>query len=454
MIVTRRALSLLALALTVPACLPDEETEPDAGAEAAGGAGGGGGPIVGGGAGGAGGGGMPGAFPSSNPDCAADAVVFEAELTAPGPFTRAQPAPITYRVYAKGVVQIFGRSQDGGNFTAPGEGRLTWAAGGGEDDPLGANVPIWQGTYHIELAAQDAEGCVGTTSLEIPMVGDVLVGDSNGRLSVRGSDGRWVVSLGLVAEQPISAMILAPDAERELIVGLRSGLGGAPFIARIDEHGTILSRFAEVDLAGEPLFDAGGPLHLFHDPATNEILCDGVPEGAVLRFNLLGDYLGAYHIGAGDSGDHVAIGFARQDGRVLAGTSANDRVYLLDAAEGELFVDTGGSFNEFYALATGPDDTVLVAHTLGDYSNQITAYGLGGQELRMGDIGDLEPQHIVPFRDGHLMVGALDPVRRLDPSLTVLAPDADGDRWDDYGGSGFGFGSIGSIVWLNPSATP
>ena len=453
-----RLTGAVALGLGVSACLGEAEDPPDAGAgdpadggQSVGSEGGGSGGGSGGSAGSSGGTTPPAAFPSANPDCAPEAVVITAELTATGPFTRSQPAPIRYRVLGKGKMEILGRSQDGGNFTAPGEGRLTWAAGGGEDDPLGANVPIWQGPYHIELAAQDTHGCVGTTRLEVPMVGDVVVGDSNGQLSVRGSDGRWVVALGAVAEQGISALILAPDAPRQFIAGLRSGIGGAPFVARIDERGAILSRFSEVDLQGEPLFASGGPRHLFHDAPRGEVLCDGVPNGAVLRFNLLGDYLGAYEVPVGDSGDHVAVGFSRQEGAILVGTSADDRVYRL-GEHAELFVDTGGSFNRLWAVAAGADDRVLVAHTFTDYSNQITAYGPGGQELQMGDLGDLTPEHIVPFRDGYLLLGALDPVRRLSSDLTVLEPTVDGDRWDDYGG--FGFGSTGSIVWLNSSAAP
>jgi hypothetical protein len=438
---------LWTLALVCTACLGEAEDGPDAGT--------GGGVDVAGGspADGRGGSASEGDagfdFPMSNPDCAPDAVVIEARLLDDGPFTRADLAPIEYVVYAQGQVQVFGRSQDGGNFTAPAEGRLTFNTGGGPDDPLGANVPLWQGTYRVELAAQDARGCVGQTHLDLPVVGDVLVGDTDGALHVRGSDGRWVVSLGDVSGHRISSLILAPDADREFIAGFGAGLEGGPFLARLAADGSLLSRFAEVDLQGEPLFETGAPRHVFYDAAADEILCDGVPDGRVLRFNLLGDFLGDHRVPGGDSGDHGAIGFSRLGGRMVAGNAAHDKLYFL-GEPAELFVDTGGSFNEVYALAPGPEDAVLVAQTEGDYTNRLVLYGDGGQQRRAGTIDALEPEHVVAFRDGFLMSSGFDGLRRVDASLTLLAPDADGDRWNDYGG--FGFGTITSLVWLNPRA--
>jgi hypothetical protein len=438
---TNRLHALLAVAL--PACLGEAAGEPDAGADG------------GGGFGQPGGIGVPPVgdagldFPMSNPDCAPYAVVIEARLLDDGPFSRADLAPIEYVVYAQGRVQVFGRSAEGGNFTAPAEGRLTFNTGGGPDDPLGANVPLWQGTYRVELAAQDARGCVGLTHLDLPVIGDVLVGDSDGALHVRGSDGRWVTTVAEPAGHRLSSLILAPDAERELIAGFGVGLEGGPFLARLAADGTILSRFAEVDLRGEPLFETGAPRHVFYDAAADEILCDGVPDGRVLRFNLLGDYLGFHRVPGGDSGDHAAFGFSRQGGRAVAGNAAHDKLYFLGEPE-QLFVDTGGSFNEVYALGPGPDDTVLVAQTEGDYTNRLVVYGARGEQHRAATIEALEPEHIVPFRDGFLLGSGWDGLRRVDADLTLLDPDADGDRWNDYGG--FGFGTVTSLVWLNPRA--
>lgn len=424
----------MAVGAALPACLPAEaDPTPDAGLTP--GDTDGGGPVP------------PAALPTSPPNCAADAVTIEAEVTGPGPYTRAENVDITYRVYAHGVVQIFARGDLGGHFGDAGEGHATFQAGGGPDDPEGANGALWQGPYHIELAAQDKDGCIDTIDLNVPMVGDVAVGDSSGDLHVKGSDGRGVVLLGHPADQPITALIVAPDAPRGFVAGFGQGLEGAPFIARLDEKGTLVTRFAEVDLTGEPLFPEGHPRHLMYEPTSGEILSDGPTDGTVLRFNALGDYLGRYLIPAGDSHDHVALGFARQGGRAIAGTSATDQLWFVSDTP-EIFADTGGSFNRLFTVASGfGADEVLAVHSADDYVNTLTIYGTGGQEIHSAEIGDLQPEHIIRFRDGYLSTGNLDPMRRIDRDLNVLEPTAGGDNWDDFGT--FGYSQTGGIAWLN-----
>ena len=101
----------MAVGAALPACLPAEaDPTPDAGLTP--GDTDGGGPVP------------PAALPTSPPNCAADAVTIEAEVTGPGPYTRAENVDITYRVYAHGVVQIFARGDLGGHFGDAGEGKM------------------------------------------------------------------------------------------------------------------------------------------------------------------------------------------------------------------------------------------------------------------------------------------------------------------------------------------
>ena len=387
--------------------------------------------------------------PSTNPDCAPDAVRLTARLADPGPYSRAEAAVITYEVTPAGAYRMFGSGPSGGEIADAGPGRVEFRAAGGEGSPHGVRVPLWQGPYPVELAAQSDEGCVGKATVEVPLVGDVIVGDDGGHLHLRGSDGRPVAELGQALEQPMSALILDPDDPQGLIAGFRSGLGGGPFIARLDARGNIRKRFAEVDLQGGPLFPDGGPRHLYHDRDSDEILCDGVSDGTILRFDRFGDFVGRWRVPA--ENDYASIGFTRQEGRVIAGHASHDRLYFLGDTP-ELYLDTGGSFHELYAMAPAYDDEVMVIHSLGDYANQISLFGPGGQEMRNQEIGAAQPEHVVPFRGGYLAVGAYEPIVRYDRDLTPHDPAATGEPWN--AGGTLGFSRATSLVWLNPGAEP
>jgi hypothetical protein len=385
-----------------------------------------------------------------DPTESTEAFVFEAAPSQAGPFTRSDVIELAVTLTPSAPYTL---SVDRGRVMGPSEGpRIMYVAGGGPEDPQGLPGPRFTGPARVTLTATVDSRCTVTTALSIPMWGDVLIGDDNGGVFARGSDGR---PLGRVFERPgqsVTALAPMPGGSGDVLVSFRASVGQLQGFERVRlSDGTTVTVFDAQQPNGDVLYDLGAPRHFAFDPSTSEILADGAAEFRIFRWDLLGQLKmpHAYVVPAPDGVEGASYGLAVLRDRVLAGRARGDQLYSLGPVV-EVFLDTGGDFNQLYVVGGGDDAGFVTAQNGDAGSNRLVHWSAAGQMLGDGDLGDLQPETLLRFRDGWLSHSSFDPIRTHDAELNLRRPGEPNERWDepDVGA----FARALSVTWLDPLA--
>ncbi|MFZ4738286.1 MAG: hypothetical protein ACOYM9_20185 [Bradymonadia bacterium] len=385
-----------------------------------------------------------------DPTESTEAFVFEAAPSQAGPFTRSDVIELAVTLTPSAPYTL---SVDRGRVMGPSEGpRIMYVAGGGPEDPQGLPGPRFTGPARVTLTATVDSRCTVTTDLSIPMWGDVLIGDDNGGVFARGSDGR---PLGRVFERPgqsVTALAPMPGGSGDVLVSFRASVGQLQGFERVRlSDGTTVTTFDPTHPNDDVLYELGAPRHFAFDPSTNEILADGASEFRVYRWDLDGQLRmpHAYVLPAPEGLEGASYGLAVVRDRVLASRVRSDQLYVLGSPV-SVFLDTGIDFNELYLVGGGDADGFVTAQNGSRGRNRLVHWSAEGQMLGEGDLGDLEPETLLRFRDGWLSHSSFDPIRTHDPDLTLRPPGLPNERWDEpqAGAVARAF----SVTWLDPLA--
>ncbi len=301
-----------------------------------------------------------------------------AELISEGPFTRADAVEIAFTVEHPTDVHLVFEAMTpdggpGGRFVER-EDRVFWSAGG-NDLPEDVDFPWFTGEVTVRVVA-DGGGCVGSAEVQVTLVGDFVVTDSiAGGLFTWGSDGRYLGRYGQLLEgRGLGAMLPLPEAAGGGLLVVIGKEGGRPRteLVHIDREGARVREWENRGLAGEELWDDSKrqPNHLLYWAERGEVLMDNAPEGAIHRWDLEGTYLGTYQLP--QERPEYSIGFAMLEGRPVAGSRANDRLYFIDTDPPELLFDTGDGFDDLIGLSDGLDGSLLALMRRG--GNEFRAY--------------------------------------------------------------------------------
>ena len=385
-----------------------------------------------------------------DPSVSTEAFRLEAAPSAAGPFTRSDVVPLDVTVTPPATFVL---SVNQGRVSGPSVGvQATYVAGGGPGDPQGVPGPPFTGPVRLTLTATVDSMCTVSTALSIPLWGDVLIGDDNGSVFARGSDGR---PLGLAFERPgqrVTALAPMPGDSGDVLVAFTPLGAGLRSFERVRlSDGATVTTFDAKHPNGEVLYELGAPRHFAFDPSTNEILADGAASFRVYRWDLQGQLRmpHAYVLPAPEGVEGASIGLAVLRDRVLAGRARGDQLYSLGPVV-EVFLDTGGDFNELYLVGGGDDGGFVTAQNVNAGFNRLVHWSAEGQMLGDGDLGALEPETLLRFRDGWLSHSSFDPIRTHDPDLTLRPPGLPNERWDEpqAGAVARAF----SVTWLDPLA--
>lgn len=443
-------LALLVALLAAPwltGCQDIRELEEDAAAGGAGGFGGGagaggfGGGGGGGGPGGGGGGGEGGTpapddelrrpIPENPPGCAA--IPVQARVEGAGPFLRNQPITIRYTAPA---ARMSFRSEIPGTARAR-EGHVVF-------NFVAAPGPIWSGSRRFTVVAE-ADGCVGTASVDLPLAGDVVMGDDRGNLHAIGSDGRHLGRLATLADGAdvaALAVVRAPERPPALIVALgRHGADG-PRILRIGLDGTVQRRFEMEDLRSDPLYPSSEPRHLLWDATRGHVWADLGPGGRAYVWRDSGEYIGHVVITGGE-----AIGLAMEGGDPVFGNGRGGRVYRVTETDPEVFAtEVVADVDEpIQTVATGFEDTLVAIY----YDGNATAYARftgGGRSVAGGRLPAGSPSTLLMLGPYYLGVSRSYGVYLYDAAFVLVG----GGSWLDRSVSdSLNLASPASAVWLH-----
>jgi hypothetical protein len=385
-----------------------------------------------------------------DPSVSTEAFVFEAAPSQAGPFTRSDVIELAVTLTPSAPYTL---SVDRGRVMGPSEGpRIMYVAGGGPGDTQGVPGPRFTGPVRLTLTATVDSMCTVSAALSIPLWGDVLVGDDNGSVFARGSDGR---PLGLAFERPgqgVTALAPMPGDSGDVLVAFTPLGAGLRSFERVRlSDGTTVTTFDPTHPNDDVLYELGAPRHFAFDPSTNEILADGAEAFQVYRWDLQGQLRmpHVYDLPAPEGLEGASYGLAVVRDRVLASRVRSDQLYVLGSPV-TVFLDTGGDFNELYLVGGGDADGFVTAQNGRGGGNRLVHWSAEGQMLGEGDLGPLEPETLLRFRDGWLSHSSFDPIRTHDPDLTLRPPGLPNERWDEpqAGAVARAF----SVTWLDPLA--
>jgi hypothetical protein len=326
--------------------------------------------------------GVRASVPSSAAGCAADAVPVTAQLLAGGP-----ESPY----WRADLFEI--------RFTAPGGTTVTVHHSGGglvqfKDDSFlfgfqGAG-PMVTGAKTLTVAATDDAGCVGTAAVQVRAVGDLVVGDDEGRVTLVANDGTVLSNLASVGRGDVTALhFLGGD----LMVGVEEDASGEPAVLILDSAGREKDRLQMVR----------GDQRIYPDGAPSALTFDGThywgagANGVVYRWDS-GGFLVDGGLDVELSG--ATLGFARvgQPDRMVLGAAgdAELRAVNLETGAQETFARLESSAATLAGTSSGG---VVAIH--GSSASLLNAVG-GGPPPK--DIGAPWPGVVTPLGAGFVLL--------------------------------------------------
>lgn len=359
-------------------------------------------------------------------------------------FTRADAVEIAYEV--EPAAEVVFSAAPGGRFVER-EASVFWSAGG-EDGEHDVDWPWFTGPVTVTAKATDGAGCVGEATIDLTLVGDVVLTDAlRGTLLTYGSDGRYLGRYAQVIEgRGLGAVIAMPTAggggvlvvvgpEGERLAGMK----------QLGADGQLVREFENRNLAGIPLWAGGrGPNHLMYWPARDEILADNGAEGRIFRFDLEGQFIGEYVLPGDGQFSRESIGFGLVGDRAVAGTGQRERIYYLDnepPEPAELMVEAGDGFDSLVAVGSGHDETVVALMRRGGNEFRAYAYDTRARETAMLFLR-AETRYIVRFMGGYLTLDL--------NGLTLRGRDLHAIEEDWDARADINIGSRGAFAWLDP----
>ena len=317
-------------------------------------------------------------------------LAIRAQVLGAGPFRRGDAIRVNVTASAGEIAALGTRSPLGGTTTARAD-HLFWSYAGAP--------AVRAGSHALTVVARNARGCEATASVNVDLLGDLILGDDRGRLLFAGSDGSLIEVFATVGDMRIDAVRALPDGT--YLVGARG-----PLIAHLAADGRMIGDPFELEFLGEPVFrtDGAHPHNLYYDAARDRVWSDG-DVGFVHTWNLRGEYQESFPMGFSGA-FRAAIGFAETDGWLVVGQFDEGRVRKIPLdpegdAPSEAYADLG-SFAQLGGMTNGPEGDVLIA--LYDSGWQIGRYGAAGGGEAVDVAGS--PQNLVAFGPYILGIGS------------------------------------------------
>ena len=407
--------------------------------------GGGGGPT-GGGLAPVGGGAAPvggGEAPTSR--CGSDVELTAAEID-PRPRIRSETVSIAVAMTGGQLVAVSGHSPDGGALIFR-ESAASWTPGGGRDDRDGLVGPRFTGDVGLEITGREASGCAASTTVDVRVVGDVLVSAGDGGLHAIANHGQPIGLYAQIADRALAGLAFVPaDVDSDppgFVVAVRDGGGEPGYIVRVDLDGRVIREFETLDIAGEPIYPEGrGPRRLLVDIGRGEVLADGDNRARIHRWTLDGAHQGYAEIPSQPTGNADLYGFGLSEGQPVVGQLDADSLYRIDAEGGSrILASVAASFTELIAVGDGHGDAVIAVTSGSGNSATATLFGPTGRELRTAALAsNAWPENFALFGSGYLATAGRQ-IMLLDGDLSVI----------DSSWSGFSIdiSQYAGIVWLD-----
>ncbi len=203
---------------------------------------------------------------------------ISAQLASQGPFLRSQEVKIDFQVNG---------AYDAIHWDGP-EGAMTIRETAVFFHARGS--ARWTDNYDLTLAAVRS-GCVGSTTVALPLYGDLLAGDNAGVVHFVANDGSYLGVFKTVADSQKVRAIVARRAQGTLIVAVDGASGADAEIIEIDQRGNEVRRYEMSDRAQEPLYEGNGPRNLLWDANAGLLFGDNRGEGFVTVWNGQGHFI-------------------------------------------------------------------------------------------------------------------------------------------------------------------